>query len=123
MKKGDTPDTIRKRLEEHPSQSSAGDFLSVSDIAGLNSGGEIEAYYVEKEGFIVIVGFFRLDFSSALISYNIIDFHIERKEGSCFAYDSIMTDGREFFLMEHIVYGHRWLIWYWTQMENWLWTM
>lgn len=105
MKKGDTPDTIRKRLGEHPPRRSACHSLSVSDVLVLNSGGEITAYYVEKEGFVVLVGFLRLGSSSALISYDTTDFHIEGKEGSWLAYDSIIIDGREFFLMEHTVYG------------------
>ena len=71
----------------------------------LNSGGETTAYYVEKEGFVVLAGFLRLGSSSALISYDTTDFHIEGKEGSWFAYDSIIIEGREFFLMEHSVYG------------------
>lgn len=40
-----------------------------------------------------------------MISYDTTDFHIEGKEGSWLAYDSIIIDGREFFLMEHTVYG------------------
>ena len=83
MKKGDTPDTIRKRLGEHPPRKSACHSLSVSDVLVLNSGGEVTAYYVEKEGFIVIAGFLRLGSSGALISYDTTDFHIEGKEGSC----------------------------------------
>ena len=105
MKKGDKPDTIRKRLGEHPPRRSACHSLSVSDVLVLNSGGEITAYYVEKEGFVVLAGFLRLGSSSALISYDTTDFHIEGKEGSWLAYDSIIIDGREFFLMEHTVYG------------------
>lgn len=105
MKKGDTPDTIRKRLEEQPPRSFACHSLSVSDVLVLNSGGEITAYYVEKEGFIVIAGFIRLGSSSALISYDTTDFHIKGKDGSWLAYDSMIIDGREFFLMEHTVYG------------------
>lgn len=100
MKKGDTPDTIRKSLGEHPPRRSACHSLSVSDVLVLNSGGEITAYYVEKEGFVVLAGFLRLGSSSALISYDTTDFHIEGKEGSWLAYDSIIIDGREFFLID-----------------------
>ena len=60
---------------------------------------------IEEEGFIVIAGFLRIGSSGALISYDTTDFHIEGKEGSWLAYDSIIIDGREFFLMEHTVYG------------------
>lgn len=105
MKKGDTPDIIRRRLGEHPPGKSACHSLSVSDVLVLNSGGEITAYYVEKEGFVVLAGFLRLGSSGALISYDTTDFHIEGKEGSWLAYDSIIIEGQEFFLMEHTVYG------------------
>ena len=105
MKNGDTPASIRKRLEEHPPRSIACHSLSVSDVLVLNSNGETTAYYVDKEGFIVIAGFLRLGSSGALISYDTTDFHIEGKEGSWLAYDSIIIDGREFFLMEHTAYG------------------
>ena len=43
--------------------------------------------------------------NTVLISYDTTDFHIEGKEGSWLAYDSIIIDGREFFLMEHTAYG------------------
>lgn len=63
------------------------------------------AYYVEKEGFTVIAGFIHNRSSEALIFYDTTDFHIEGKEGSWLAYDSIIIDGKEFFLMEHTTYG------------------
>ena len=82
MKKGDTPAGIRKRLEEHPPRSFACHSISVSDVLVLNRAGEITAYYVNKEDFVVISGFIRLGSSGALISYDTTDFHIEGKEGS-----------------------------------------
>ena len=91
-------------MGEHPLRRSACHSLSVSDVLVLNSNGEITAYYVEKEGFIVIAGFLRLGSSGALISYDTTDFHIEGTEGSWLTYDSIIIDRREFFLMEHTVY-------------------
>lgn len=53
----------------------------------------------------VVVGFIRTGSSGALISFDTTDFHIEGKEGSWLAYDSIIVDGKEFFLMEHTTYG------------------
>ena len=105
MRMGDTPESIRERLEKHPPRSLRGRAVSVSDVLVLNQGGEVAAYYIEKEGFTVIAGFIRMGSSSALISMDTADFHIEGKEGSWLAYDSIVIDGREFFLMEHSVYG------------------
>ena len=105
MGEGDTPASIRKRFDEHPPRSFGGHSISVSDVLVLNHQGEVTSYYVEKDGFVVIAGFIRTGSSSALISFDTTDFHIEGKEGSWLAYDSIRIDGREFFLMEHTVYG------------------
>lgn len=41
------------------------------------------------------------DASDALVSLDTANFHIEGKEGSWLAFDSIAVDGKEFFLMEH----------------------
>ena len=105
MKRGETPMEIRKRLNERPPRSFSGHSVSVSDVLILNQDGEIASYYVEKEGFVVLAGFIRQGSSGALISCDTTDFHIEGKAGSWLAYDSIVIDGREFFLMEHTVYG------------------
>lgn len=105
MRKEDTPEIIRERLEKHPPRSLRGRAVSVSDVLVLNQGGEVTAYYIEKEGFTVIDGFIHMGSSSALISMDTADFHIEGKEGNWMAYDNIVIEGREFFLMEHSVYG------------------
>lgn len=63
------------------------------------------SYYVEKEGFTVIAGFIRKGSSGTLVSIDTEDFYIEGKKGSWLAFDSIIVDGREFFLMEHEAYG------------------
>ena len=81
MRMGDTPESIRERLEKHPPRSLRGRAVSVSDVLVLNQGGEVAAYYIEKEGFTVIAGFIRMGSSSALISMDTADFHIEGKEG------------------------------------------
>ena len=105
IKKGETPADIRKRLSEHPPRSFEGHSVSVSDVLVLNQAGEVTSYYVEPDGFVTLAGFIRLGSSGALISYETTDFHIEGKAGSWLAYDSIIIDGREFFLMEHTTYG------------------
>ena len=65
----------------------------------------VASYYVEKDGFTVIAGFIRMGSSGALVSIDTSDFHIEGKEGRWHAFDSIIIDGRQFFLMEHETYG------------------
>lgn len=101
----DTPESIKQKFQKQTPRSFKGHSISVSDVLVLNKEGVITSYYVEKEGFIVIAGFFRNGSSSALISFDTTDFHIEGKEGSWPAFDSIIIDGKEFFLMEHTTYG------------------
>lgn len=105
MLPADTLGSIRERFRKQTPRCFAGHSISVSDVLVLNCAGEVTAYYVEKEGFTVIAGFIRNGSSGALVSYNTTDFHIEGKMGSWLAYDSIIIDGREFFLMEHKTYG------------------
>ena len=101
----DIPESIKQKFQKQTPRSFKGNSISVSDVLVLNKEGVITSYYVEKEGFIVIAGFIRNGSSSALISFDITDFHIEGKEGSWLAFDSIIIDGKEFFLMEHTTYG------------------
>ena len=105
MLPADTPGSIRERFDRQPPRKFRGHSISVSDVLVLNQDGEVTAYYVEKEGFTVIAGFIRNGSAGALISCDTTDFHIEGREGSWLAYDSIIIDGKEFFLMEHTVYG------------------
>lgn len=105
MHPDDTPESIKQKFQKQTPRSFKGHSISVSDVLVLNKEGVITSYYVEKEGFIVIVGFIRNGSSSTLISFDTTDFHIEGKEGSWLAFDSIIIDGKEFFLMEHTTYG------------------
>ena len=105
MQMGDGPEQIRKRFNEKLPRTFQGHSISVSDVLVLNNAGIVTSYYVEKEGFTVIAGFIRKNSSGALVSLDTADFHIEGKEGRWLAFDSIIIDGRQFFLMEHETYG------------------
>lgn len=105
MLPADTPGSIRERFDRQPPRKFRGHSISVSDVLVMNHAGEVIAYYVEKEGFTVIAGFIRNGSSGALVSFDTTDFHIEGREGSWLAYDSIIIEGKEFFLMEHTAYG------------------
>ena len=105
MQPGDEPEQIRRRFNEKLPRTFHGHSISVSDVLVLNKDGVVTSYYVEKDGFTVIAGFIRMGSSGALVSIDTSDFHIEGKEGSWHAFDSIIIDGRQFFLMEHETYG------------------
>ena len=105
LQPGDTPAVIRSRFNQKRPRNFHGHSISVGDVLVLSQSGVITSYYVEKEGFTVIAGFIRKDSSSALISLNTTDFHIEGKGGKWLAYDSIIVEGKQFFLMEHTMYG------------------
>lgn len=80
-----------------------GNSISTGDVFVLNKAGTVVSYYVEKESFTVLPGFFHKD--SATLSIETSNYHIEGKNGGWNAIDSVIVDGREFFLMEHDNYG------------------
>lgn len=54
-----------------------------------------------------ISGFIRLHSSGNVISVDTENYHIQGKEGEWIATDSIIIDGKQFFLMEHQVYRNK----------------
>ena len=105
MQPEDGPEKIRRRFNRKLPRTFHGHSISVSDVLVLNKDGVVASYYVEKDGFTVIAGFIQKGSSGALVSIDTSDFHLEGKEGSWHAFDSIIIDGRHFFLMEHETYG------------------
>lgn len=105
MQPEDSPESIKDRFHKQPPRTFKGHAISVSDVLVMNRDGVVTSYYVEKDGFIVLAGFIRNGSSSSLISFETTGFHVEGKKGSWLAIDSIIIDGREFFLMEHEEYG------------------
>ncbi len=105
MRRSDTPESIRKRLDRQQPRTFKGHSISVSDVLSLNKEGIVTSYYVEKNGFTVMAGFAWSGSSSALVSLDTRDFHVAGKEGKWLAFDSILMNGKEFFLMEHEKYG------------------
>ncbi len=105
MQPEDGPEQIRRRFNEKLPRTFHGHSISVSDVLVLNKDGVVASYYVEKDGFTAIAGFIRMGSSGTSVSLDTTDFHIEGKEGKWLAFDSIIIDGRQFFLMEHETYG------------------
>lgn len=76
----------------------------VSDVLVLNRNGEISCYYVDENYLQYLAGFIRINSSGALITIDTENYRIDGKKGNWIATDTIIIDGRQFFLMEHQVY-------------------
>lgn len=101
----DTPKSIYEKLLKTPPKRFAGHRISVSDVLAYNKNGVTSAYYVDKDGFVALAGFFRSNSSSTLITMETRDYPIEGYNGSWAATDEIIIDGRQFFMMESEQYG------------------
>lgn len=101
MQPGDDLEHIKARLDLQLPRTFKGHSISVSDVLALNKDGVVAFYYVEKEGFTILPGFIPNGFSGAVVSLDTTGFQIEGKEGNWLAFDSIILEGKEFFLMEH----------------------
>lgn len=104
MQSDDSPESIRERFQKQIPRTFNGHSISISDVLVMNREGAVTSYYVEKDGFTVLAGFIRNGSSGTLISFETTNFHVEGKNGSWLAIDSMIIDGREFFLMEHEEY-------------------
>lgn len=105
MRYDETPDNIRNRLAKQLPKNFSGHALSIGDVLILDKNGEAAAYYLEKEDFTVLDDFIRNDSSNTLISLATTNFQLEGKEGRWLAFDNLVVEGKEFFLMEHTTYG------------------
>ena len=76
----------------------------VSDVLVLNQNGEISCYYVDENYPQYLTGFIRINISGALIIVEIENYQIDGKKGNWIATDTIIIDGKQFYLMEHQVY-------------------
>ena len=79
----------------------------VSDVLVLNKNGEISCYYVDENYPQYLAGFIRINTSGALITMETENYQIDGKKGNWIATDTIIIDGKQFYLMEHQVYRDR----------------
>lgn len=103
----DTPETIRERFTKLLPKGFQGHSLSVSDVLVLNRDGVVTAYYIDKDGLVVLAGFLRLNSSGSLVTIETEGFRIEGRGGTWMAADEIVIDGRQFFLMQHEQYQNQ----------------
>lgn len=79
----------------------------VSDVLVLNQDGEISCYYVDENYPQYLAGFIRINASGALITMETENYQIDGKKGKWIATDTIIIDGKQFYLMEHQVYRNQ----------------
>ena len=106
MKPGETPEQIKKDLEQKQPHNYKGHAVSTSDVLILNDNGVTTTYYVNKDTFIEIPDFMKVTSSeSGGLTKDTVDYEIEGKDGTWEVVDYLLVEGKNYFLMEHEQYG------------------
>ena len=105
---GETPADIKIRLQKQRPKSFKGHSIGCSDVIVITDDGKTTAYYVNKDGFIIIPEFLTIKSSSdTRLSTDTTGYEIEGKKGTWLAQDYILMNEKKWFLMEHEEYGTR----------------
>ena len=106
MKPGETPEQIKKDLEQKQPHNYKGHAVSTSDVLILNDNGVTTTYYVNKDAFIEIPDFMKVTSSeSGGLTKDTVGYEIEGKDGTWEVVDYLLVEGKNYFLMEHEQYG------------------
>lgn len=106
MKPGETPEQIKKDLEQKQPHNYKGHAVSTSDVLILNNNGVTTTYYVNKDTFIEIPDFMKVTSSeSGGLIKDTVGYEIEGKDGTWEVVDYLLVEGKNYFLMEHEQYG------------------
>ena len=106
MKPGETPEQIKKDLEQKQPHNYKGHAVSTSDVLILNDNGVTTTYYVNKDTFIEIPDFMKVTSSeSGGLTKDTVGYEIEVKDGTWEVVDYLLVEGKNYFLMEHEQYG------------------
>ena len=105
---GETPADIKRRLQKQRPKNFKGHSIGCSDVIVITDDGKTTAYYVNKDGFIIIPEFLTIKSSSdTRLSIDTTGYEIEGKKGTWLAQDYILMNEKKWFLMEHEEYGTR----------------
>lgn len=106
MKPGETPEQIKKDLEQKQPHNYKGHAVSTSDVLILNDNGVTTTYYVNKDTFIEIPDFMKVtSLESGGLIKDTVGYEIEGKDGTWEVVDYLLVEGKNYFLMEHEQYG------------------
>lgn len=103
----DTPEIIRKRLEEHRPKNFRGRPFGVGDVIVINQQGEVTAYFVDKDSLVVVAGFIRSSSSGILVTLDTKNLFIDGCAGTWVATEECVVESQHFFLMQHEVYKEK----------------
>ena len=105
---GETPADIKTCLQKQRPRNFKGHSIGCSDVIVLTDDGKTTAYYVDKDGFIIVSDFFQMKNSSdTKLDVDTKGYTIEGKKGTWQVIDYILMNERKWFLMEHEEYGPR----------------
>ena len=105
---GETPADIKIRLQKQRTRNFKGHSIGCSDVIVLTDDGKTIAYYVDKDGFIIVSDFFQMKNSSdTKLDIDTKGYTIEGKKGTWQVMDYILMNERKWYLMEHEEYGPR----------------
>ena len=100
--------TFKTRLQKQRPKNFKGHSIGCSDVIVITDDGKTTAYYVNKDGFIIIPEFLTIKSSSdTRLSTDTTGYEIEGKKGTWLAQDYILMNEKKWFLMEHEEYGTR----------------
>ena len=102
IQQGETPADIKTRLQKQRPKNFKGHSIGCSDVIVLTDDGKTTAYYVDKDGFIIVSDFFQMKNSSdTKLDVDAKGYTIEGKKGTWQVIDYILMNERKWFLMEH----------------------
>ena len=105
---GETPADIKTRLQKQRPKNFKGHSIGCSDVLVITDEGKTTAYYINKDGFIIVPEFLTIKSSSdTRLSIDTTEYEIEGKKGTWLAQDYILMNEKKWFLMEHEEYGTR----------------
>ena len=105
---GETPADIKTRLQKQRPKNFKGHSIGCSDVLVITDEGKTTAYYINKDGFIIVPEFLTIKSSSdTRLSIDTTGYEIEGKKGTWLAQDYILMNEKKWFLMEHEEYGTR----------------
>ena len=96
---GETPADIKMRLQKQRPKNFKGHSIGCSDVLVITDEGKTTAYYINKDGFIIIPEFLTIKSSAdTRLSIDTTGYEIEGKKGTWLAQDYILMNEKKWFL-------------------------